>query len=231
MKKISFLFFLGTLFFSCTSTSVNTDILSSSDPKEMEAYLAKAHPEDPKREILKKRIIALKNEAWTQGRNDAQPMEASPVSIELSNHLINKKDPPAKEEIFNRLMAESSEDHKTRTLNTLNRLFDEDINAKEVALLVKNNSECNLVLVISGKKNYRLAVPKKGENYLVLEKGTYTLLGDVCDTEYHSTKTINKSLMVILQNSSSEPKVLTNNSTKDNKKNTPTTYRGGVITP
>ncbi|MGE4513627.1 MAG: DUF6759 domain-containing protein [Chryseobacterium sp.] len=67
-------------------------------------------------------------------------------------------------------------------------------------LLFKNQTDCNLVLNIQGKNFYNIAVPAKGENFIVINKGTYTLTGNVCDVVYSSKKELNKSLFLTINN-------------------------------
>lgn len=205
-KKTLTFFFFGLILSSCASNTVDkVDVLKSTNISEIEEYLGKAHPEDPKTRILKQRIIALKNAEWTKGAKNAKPMEARPVFMELSNQLTNKRNSEANLEVFKKLMSETSEEHREKTKKLLNNMFNEDITNNEAILLLKNNSDCNLVLEISGKKFYNLAVPAKGENFIVLNKDTYTFSGNVCDVKYQSSKEINKSLVVVLQNPGFKP--------------------------
>lgn len=64
----------GLFISSCTSNSANEEILKSNNIQEVEKYLSQAHPEDPKRKILKQHLIAIKNAEWTKGRKDAKPI-------------------------------------------------------------------------------------------------------------------------------------------------------------
>lgn len=208
-KKTLTVFFFGLILSSCAGNTVEkVDVLKSTNINEIEEYLGKAHPQDPKTKILKQRIIALKNAAWTKGAKNAKPMEARPVFIELPDQLSNKKNTEAHLEVFKKLMSETSEEHREKTKKLLNNMFNEDITHHEAILLLKNNSDCNLVLEISGKKFYNLAVPAKGENFIVLNKDTYTFSGNICDVKYQSSKDINKSLVVVLQNPGFTPDLI-----------------------
>lgn len=199
-KKTLTFFFFGLILSSCASNADRGDILKSTNINEIEEYLAKTHPEDPKTRILKQRIIALKNAEWTKGAKNAKPMEARPVFMELPDHLGKKKKTEAQQEIFKKLMAETSDEHREKTKTLLNNMFNEDVNHNEAVLLLKNNSDCDLVLEISGNKFYNLAIPAKGENFIVLNKDLYTFSGNVCDVKYQSSKDIRKSLVVVLKN-------------------------------
>jgi len=175
------------------------DILKSTNTKEIEDYLKNAHPEDPKRSVLKPKLIALKNAAWTKGAKAAKPMEARPVIIDIPNRFMRNSNSDDAEE-FKKLIAETSDQHKDKTVKLLNAMFDEDITRKEAVLLFRNNSDCNIVLRIEGKDFYNLAVPAHGENFIVLNKGSYSLNSNVCDIKYTSHKDIKKSIFVVIDN-------------------------------
>ncbi len=79
-------------------------------------------------------------------------------------------------------------------------MLNEDITKKESILLFKNNSDCNIVLRIEGKDYYNLAVPARGENFIIVNKGSYTLTSNVCDMKYFSQKDIKRSIFVTINN-------------------------------
>ncbi|AZA52327.1 DUF6759 domain-containing protein [Chryseobacterium sp. G0201] len=201
MKKNSLII---TILFVMISNSVyaqkrSKNILKSTNIAEIEAYLKNCHPEDPKKLVLKPKLIALKNEEWTKGKKGAKPMEARPVITDISNSTMrNLKDA----EEFKRLITENSGEHKDKTIKLLNAMFNEDITSKEVILLCKNRSDCNLILRIQGKKYYNLAIPAHSENFIVIEKGNYTLNSNVCDVQYSSQKEIKKGVYITLNNPS-----------------------------
>lgn len=218
MKKILFpLVFCGLITQSCVSNEHRDNILNSTNIAEIEDYISTAHPEDPKRRVLKQRVIALKNAEWVKGRKDAKPMAARPVILDLPSNNSFRKNSPESEAVFRQLLAETPEEHKQKTTQLLNAIFNQDITSDEVILLLKNNSDCNLVLEISGKKFYNLPVPAKSENSLVLNKDTYTLSGNVCDVPYKSVKEFTKGAVIILSN----PEILKNESGNIETKKTP----------
>lgn len=177
----------------------NKDILKSTNTKEIEEYLKNAHPEDPKRSVLKPKLIALKNAEWTKGAKTAKPMEARPVITDIPNRFMRNSSSDDAEE-FKKLIAENSDQHKDKTAKLLNTMFDEDITRKEAVLLFRNNSDCNIILRIEGKDFYNLAVPAHGENFIVLNKGSYSLNSNICDVKYTSNKDIKKSIFVAIDN-------------------------------
>lgn len=198
MKRI----LLVLLVFNCLALSAqkkNKNILKSTNIKEIENFLKTAHPEDPRRIVLKPKLVALKNSEWTKGKKTAKPMAARPIVVEVPNNVV-KHPNSAEAQEFNQLIAESSDAHKAKTVKLLNTLFDEDVKKKEVILLIQNNSDCNLILRIQGKNYYNLAVSAHGENSIVLDKGDYQLTSNLCDVKYASSKKLTKSTVVILNN-------------------------------
>ncbi len=175
------------------------NILNSTNIQEIEAFLQTAHPEDPRRTVLKQKLIAIKNSEWLKGKSTANPMEARPVITDIPKK-VQRNENSAEAEEFKNLIAETSTQHKEKTVKLLNTMFDQDINKKEAILLVQNNSDCNMIVRIEGKTYYNLAVPAHGENSIVIEKGSYTLSSNVCDIKYTSSKEIAKSMVVILNN-------------------------------
>lgn len=149
-------FFLTILFFTSLipnfidAQKSNKDILKSTNIKEIEEYLKNAHPDDPKKSVLKPKLIALKNSEWTKGARTAKPMEARPVIADIPKNALRNPNSDDAEE-FKKLIAETSVQHREKTVKLLNAMFNEDINRNEAILLFKNNSDCNIVLRIEGK--------------------------------------------------------------------------------
>jgi len=202
MKKIVLIISLFAIAVSCTTHIVkNTsqNILESKNIQEIERFLRTSHPDDPRRSVLKPKLIALKNYEWTKGKKGSKPMEARPVISEIPNSIMKNSNSSDAEE-FKKLIASTSTEHKDKTVKLLNAMFNEDITSKEVILLFKNNSDCNLVLRINGKNFYNMAVPAKGENFIVINKGSYTLTSNICDVLYSSQKDIKKSIFLTISN-------------------------------
>jgi hypothetical protein len=100
-------------------------------------------------------------------------------------------------------------------------MFDEDITSKEAVLLFRNNSDCNIILRIEGKNFYNLAVPAHGENFIILNKGSYTLNSNVCDVKYSSQKDIKKSIFVVIENPGTPRPDANKDAAKDQKETVP----------
>lgn len=116
--------------------------------------------------------------------------------------VINKKPKASKEdeEAFAALMnSENEKNKKALTAQILNEMMGNDVKDELSLLLVKNNSECNMVLKVLGKNNYDLPIPAKGQNAIMVEKGIYQLKGNVCELSYNSQKDLNKNILVSLK--------------------------------
>lgn len=202
-KKLFPVFFLFFTFLFPNSISAQkkggNDILKSIDIKEIEEYIKNTHPDDPKKSVLKPKLIALKNAEWTKGARTAKPMEARPIISDIPKSIMRNPHSDDAEE-FKKLIAETSVEHKEKTVKLLNAMFNEDITRKEAILLFKNNSDCNIILRIEGKDYYNLAVPAHGENFIVINKGSYMLNSNICDMKYVSQKDIKKSIFVTIDN-------------------------------
>jgi hypothetical protein len=201
MKKkfLTILFFTFLIPNFTQAQKGSKDILKSTNIKEIEEYLKNAHPDDPKKTVLKPKLIALKNAEWTKGARNAKPMETRPIITDIPKNIMRNPNSDDAEE-FKKLIAETSVQHKEKTVKLLNAMFNEDINRNEAILLFKNNSDCNIVLRIEGKEFYNLAVPARAENFIVLNKDSYTLSSNICDIKYSSRKDIKKSIFVTIDN-------------------------------
>ena len=195
MKKIFLMLTLwsGLLIFA---QKKGTDILRSTNIKEIESFLKTAHPDDPRRRVLKPKLISLKNSSWMK-RNSAPFATLKPLVKEIPRSVLKQKNNAESEE-FRQLLAENSTNHQDKTVKILNQLFTNDVSNKEAILLLQNNSDCNMIVRLQGKDFYNLAVPAHGENSIVLKKGEYVLKSNVCDMQYSSAKRIEKSTLVIL---------------------------------
>jgi len=221
MKKIlTPLLFLILASGTASAQKKTKDILKSTNIKEIEEYLKNTHPDDPKRFVLKPKLIALKNSEWTKGASKAKPMEARPVMTDIPNRFMRNSSSNDAEE-FKKLLAETSDQHKDKTVKLLNAMFDEDITKKEAVLLFRNNSDCNIILRIEGKDFYNLAVPAHGENFIVLNKGSYTLNSNVCDVKYSSQKDIKKSIFVVIENPGTKKPPINSEPSKEQKETVP----------
>lgn len=231
-----------------------TNIMRSTSIYEIDAFLRIAHPDDPKRMILKPRLIEmLKEYIRTAHPADSRVAEfqqkiallrkksSTRISYEEMSEIIRQKQiakykeelnansygsvqggsaqqaadagsfagsallgtlDPAEQEEFAMLMSSSPVEHKNKTVKILNSLFDNDLQSKESIVLIENKSDCNMIVRIEGIGNfkYRLAIPSRAENSIVVQKGDYLFSSKVCGAQYASQKTVQKAIMVSLDN-------------------------------
>lgn len=189
--------FLTLALLACVSLSAQQkkiDILKTTNISEIENFLVNAHPDDPRRIILKSKVIQLKNNAWMKQRPTViNPNRIKQVQLNIAENT-STTDLEGLE--FQRLITADSK--KDKAVQLLNQLFDNDESNNQAILLVQNNSDCNMVLKIEGKDFYNLAIPSRSENSLVLKKGQYSLKANVCDIPYQSGKSIANNTIVTL---------------------------------
>ena len=85
------------------------------------------------------------------------------------------------------------------TAAMLTSLFNNDPNKKEAIVQFVNKSKCVLVIKISGKKFYNLTVPANGQNYILVDKGSYSVTTSICDAVYNQTKALTKVVIITLK--------------------------------
>ncbi len=181
--------------FSCMSLAAqiqNSNILKSTDAKEIEAFLKIAQRDDPRRGILNTKLAALKK--TNQVKTPVQLTAAKSVTRQNSKFASVQNE----DEEFRKLTAGNPGAHEQKTVKLLNQLFDNDVTNREAILLIQNNSGCNMIIRVQGKESYNLPVRAGGENFVVLKKGNYQLSGNACNANYSSLKSIAKNTVVTL---------------------------------
>lgn len=263
MKKIILIFSILLSFFMEAQSRRKDykDIMKSENIYEINAFLRDAHPNDPRRTVLRPRVIEMMEEyirkafpfdqrvpqmqemlamlkqrpstkiSFEEFNNKIREKQIAKVRRELEAAKANTSNAPidykqysagnsgaaavaaaatagihnyinTEEEEFNQLIALSPVEHKNKTVKILNSLFDNDPRSNEVIVMVENKSDCNIIVRMeaAGGKKYRLPVPSKQENSMVIEKGSYLFTSLVCGAQYASQKNIKKALMVSLAN-------------------------------
>ncbi len=186
-------------FLSSAGQTKNEQLLRSNNIKEIENFLKSAHPDDPRRRILIPKLNALKNQ---------ELLSKNIVVVQRQNQMTaaanNYTQQPNENAEFQKLMQSGSNAHTDKTVKLLNGLFDNDPSSTTAILLVQNGSDCNIILRVNGKQNYNLAVPARGENSVVIEKGSYTLVSTFCGLPYYATKSIVKHTQVSLNSTAAK---------------------------
>lgn len=128
-------------------------------------------------------------------KSETDSSSIKPIVI-TAKPKINKNDEEAFEALMN---SETDKNKKALTAQVLNEMLSEDINDELSLLLVKNNSDCNMVLKVEGKSSYNMPIPANGQNAIMVEKGVYQLKGNVCELKYEAEKDLNKNILVSLK--------------------------------
>lgn len=195
MKKIALIVFCLSFLHACKS---QPHITQSTNIKEIENYLKTAHKDDQYRVFLKRKLISLKNAAWMKS-GQGVPMAARPIVTEIPTNSSKANFDKA---LYDRLLADAKEDQRARTINLLNELFSENsAESPDAIIMVRNQSDCDMILKIEGKKSYNLAIPSKGETSIVVNKGEYSISSNLCDAIYNSKKQITANILLALNKS------------------------------
>ncbi|UQB67310.1 DUF6759 domain-containing protein [Epilithonimonas zeae] len=183
MKKIFLLlFFLVSL--SVFSQSV-FEAKSTTDRAVVENFI-RNNPKHPAVPELKQRALSLK-----YGGSSAV---AKPTVTAMTENKIEKTSKVG----TTAAKGQPSEQAKN-TAAVLTSLFNNDPNKKEAIVQFVNKSKCVLVIKISGKKFYNLSVPANGQNYIMVDKGSYNVSTSICDATYNQNKAFTKDVIITLK--------------------------------
>jgi hypothetical protein len=188
MKKYFCFFAFFLLVFSFAQSNITVTQVENSTDLQVIANFIKANPNHPKTPEFKRKLIAVINSDKTpKEQGQVAKPNVKPISTEKLKTSI-KKD----------IAKDGSNDKHKRTADLLNHLFNTDVSGKTAYVQIINKSKCNLIVKISGKKFYNLDVPANNQNFVLVEKGNYSLTTSVCDAKYSSTKNIGKDIVVTL---------------------------------
>jgi hypothetical protein len=145
-------------------------------------------------------VAAIRAAQAAVGKTSGATAGAAPTFSTASKAVAKGGFENPEQEEFELLMNPTVEDHKNQTVKILNALFDNDPTSKDTSVMIKNNSDCDIIMRMEGTGNtkYRLAIPARGENTIVILKGQYLFSSLVCGAQYASQKTVGKAIMVTL---------------------------------
>lgn len=180
-KTFSLITFCLTIFYFGQNNYSIEQVEQSSDVKIIASFI-KDNPTHPKIPFLKRKIASLmtQNTATSSSSMD-MPAHSTPQyrkTQSTNNGYIDK--------------------HKTADL--LTHIFNNDPNKKEVYLSIFNETKCDLELLIKGKSTHTLKIPSMKTNFVLIDKGNYTLSTSVCGAPYYSTKSLYKDIEIKLRN-------------------------------
>ena len=100
---------------------------------------------------------------------------------------------------FAELMELDKKDKLQRAADAVNQFVNDSPTDPNAAILIKNETNCNIIVRINGTNgNYRVPVPKGDKNYILLKKGSYIFKSQFCDAKYFSDKTVTESITLTL---------------------------------
>ncbi len=188
MKKFFYLLFLTISVFCFAQSKYTVAQVEKSTDAQVIANFIKYNPSHPKTPEFKRKLLAVIN-------NDKTPKQqarvAKPTVRPVSTATL-------KSDIRKDVAKHGSNTEHKRTADLLNHLFNSDPKSKTAYVQIVNKSKCNLIVKISGKKFYNLDVPANNQNYIMVDKGSYSLTTSVCDAKYSSTKSIGKDIVITL---------------------------------
>ena len=170
----------STFSFSQTSQELDKAMLSK-DPSVIAEFIKK-YPNNKNTAFLQRKLNSMAGSGNAAAKPSIQPLNTEKLEKQVEKSEA-KGEPDAKAK---------------RTAEVLTHLFNNDPNKKDAYVLIRNKSECNLIVKFEGKKFYNLDVPKMGENYILVQKGTYRITTMICNAQYASVKNITQDLEINL---------------------------------
>ena len=170
----------STFLFSQTSQELDKAMLSK-DPKVIADFIKK-YPHNKNSAFLQRKLNSMTGSGNAAAKPSIQPLNAEKLEKQVEKSEA-KGEPDAKAK---------------RTAEVLTHLFNNDPNKKDAYVLIRNKSECNLIVKFEGKKFYNLDVPKMGENYILVQKGTYRITTMICNAQYASVKNVTQDIEINL---------------------------------
>lgn len=188
MKKIIYFLFLLISVFSYAQSNYTAAQVENSNDAQVIANFIKYNPDHPKTPEFKRKLFAVINNKKTPAQ---QAKVAKPTITAVNPSKL-------KNEVKRDVAKNGTNTKHKRTEDLLNHLFNSDPASRTAYVQIKNKSKCNLIVKLSGKKFYNLNVPANNENFILVEKGSYTVTTKVCDAKYSSTKNIGKDIEITL---------------------------------
>ena len=188
MKKTLYLIVFLLSVFTFAQSKYTVQQVEKSTNAQVIANFVKYNPNHPRTPEFKRKLFAIIN-------ND-KPAAVKASVAKPTVAPVNKA--KLKTAIKKDVAADGSNDKHKRTADLLNHLFNSDPNSRTAYVQIVNRSKCNLIVKISGKKFYNLDVPASNQNFIMVDKGSYTLTTSVCDAKYSSKKNIGKDIVITL---------------------------------
>ena len=180
--------FLFISIFVYTQSKYTVAQVEKSTDAQVIANFIKYNPSHPKTPEFKRKLFAVIN-------NDKTPKQQARVAKPTVTGVNTTK---LKNEVKRDVAKHGSNTSHKRTEDLLNHLFNSDPRSRTAYVQIVNKSKCNLIVKISGKRFYNLDVPANNQNFILVDKGSYSVTTSVCDAKYSSTKNISKDIVITL---------------------------------
>ena len=188
MSKYLIFLSLFISFFCLAQSKYTAAQVEKSTDAQVIANFIKFNPTHPKTPEFKRKLFSVMNNDKTPAKKAAV---AKPTIKPISTSSL-------KTEIKKDVAKNGPSEKNKRTAELLTHLFNSDPSSKNAYVQIVNKSKCNLIVKISGRKYYNLDVPANNQNFILVDKGTYSVSTSVCDAKYSSTKNINKDIVLTL---------------------------------
>lgn len=188
MKKTLYLFVFLLSAFSFAQSKYTVQQVEKSTDAQVIANFIKFNPDHPRTPEFKRKLVAVINNDKTPSQ---QARVAKPTVKPVNKAVLAKQ-------VNRDVAAHGTNTKHKRTEDLLNHLFNTDPSSKTAYVQIVNKSKCNLIVKLSGKKFYNLDVPANNQNFILLDKGTYSVTTSVCDAKYATTKSIAKDIVITL---------------------------------
>lgn len=188
MKRFIYFLFLFISIFSYAQSKYTVGQVENSKDPQVIANFIKFNPNHPKTPEFKRKLFAVINSDKTLAQ---QAKVAKPSITPVSTSKL-------KNEVKRDVSKNGTNTNHKRTEDLLNHLFNTDSSSKTAYVQIVNRSKCNLIVKLSGKRFYNLNVPANNENFIMVDKGSYSITTMVCDAKYSSTKNIGKDIVITL---------------------------------
>ena len=188
MKKFIYFLFLFMSIFSYAQSKYTVAQVEKSSDAQVIANFIKFNPSHPKTPEFKRKLFAVIN-------NDKTPTQQARVAKPTVTAVNTTK---LKNDVKRDVAKNGTNTSHKRTEDLLNHLFNSDPRSRTAYVQIVNKSKCNLIVKISGKRFYNLDVPANNQNFILVDKGSYSVTTSVCDAKYSSTKNIGKDIVITL---------------------------------
>ncbi len=98
---------------------------------------------------------------------------------------------------FAELIKQDSINKKKTASESLNILLN-DGDPGKVSVMIKNSSNCDVIVRFAGANSYNLPIRKNDKNFLVIDKGEYYLGANLCTSRYSERRNFNDSVTLTL---------------------------------